>query len=1031
MLGNNGTSSSNRPAPISNKLDLDRYRYADKNGNRPGHSSVNQQKRQDQVGSSAGRKPISIDDDSDEESASSSSSSGSERPQKRRKFRRGKPPSEASSPIKPVEPAAKAPSIANGNKGKSVASQSPIVISDSGEDAAAKAAAGGSAGNVAPPHVRMARLFKPFIGVEECRKIYEEKEGNTREAMRALNQLKQQREREQGREGQERARPPSGAAMSQIAKFQGDRGAKQSSERPSTSQAPARTAAPAQDRSGRPARPKHSDDDSDGGSSRGGWSGSEDSDREYARRARGAVRWFNDASEETLMETVGCTAAQAKIIADLRPFASGDDAEEKLRARKGVTGKLFTDYIEILAAFQVVDKVLQKCEKRAEKLEKATTPEAVAADKHYLREKPRGMAADFELKDYQLEGVNWLALRYRMDTSCILADDMGTGKTCQVIAFLCSLKARGIEGPNLIVVPSSTLENWSRELKRFGPSLHYVVYAGSQDERRALRYELLEDRAGVDVILSSYNSATSKQDDPFFRKLGFNACVYDEGHQLKNQNTKIYASLMRVKANWRLLLTGTPLQNNLLELMSLLNFIMPRDFKHASEAVETIFKAKGGAGRDSQLSKSRVDRAKRMMGPFVLRRLKDAVLQLPPKTLRVEYCDMTATQAKVYKKVLARTRLELLEQDDTGGKAKKDKSSNILMRLRKAAIHPMLFRTIFTADKIKALARDYVKDDRNTNYDFQELLEDFAINSDAELSQLAGNYAVTTKHQVPGESWLNSGKIVALRRLIEDIRSRGEKLVIFSQFEMVLFVLMSALEEMKVQWIAFSGRTAVDERQDVIDRFQTDPDITVFLLTTKAGGVGVNLTAANWVIMMDQDVSVRGNTMDWTVLIFSLCAYQFNPQNDKQAEDRCWRIGQTKEVTVIKLISKGTIDEDILALGLQKLELAARVSGMEQGRGSRAGSVATSTSAAATPPPPAAAPASSSIMAKTASNSVDTSGAGTPTTLKGSEIGPDDEKEQEKAAQSLMSKLRSRVAGAGAGEQEQSDADDGDDIEIL
>lgn len=327
---------------------------------------------------------------------------------------------------------------------------------------------------------------------------------------------------------------------------------------------------------------------------------------------------------EVLVETVGCTAAQAKIISELRPFKSADDAERKLKATKGVTGKLFSDYIDILASFQTVDQILRKCEARAARLEKACSPEAVARDPLHLKKQPRNMGKDITLKDYQLEGVNWLSLRYRNETSCILADDMGTGKTCQVIAFLCDLKQRGVKGVNLVVAPSSTIENWSREMARFGPSLKLIVFAGSQAERRDLRYEIEEDHDDLDVIVTSYNSATSATDLKFFKKFGFNACIYDEGHQLKNQNTQNYKSLMQVRAKWRLLLTGTPLQNNLLELMSLLKFIMPHDFKNASEALETIFKAKSGA-KDSQLSKSRVDRAKKMMLPFVLRRIKDKV----------------------------------------------------------------------------------------------------------------------------------------------------------------------------------------------------------------------------------------------------------------------------------------------------------------------------------------------------------------------------------------------------------------------
>ncbi|CAO1613599.1 unnamed protein product [Parajaminaea phylloscopi] len=997
---NTGTSQSRG-------LGLDRFRYASptqpsatRSYSKPFSSVTAGTHRPGNVSRSTSNATIQRSDAETISSGSDSERGDRERPPKKKKFRRARAPS--SPEISPVKA-----TVSRAEESK----DRPIVVSDSGDDGGALDVAGSSFARQAE---RIANVLQGRFSQAECVRALRECKGSPKEALFMLQ--KRSGERSAAPDANRRvvsAMPsslrdgPSSSTSTTTAKF--IRQSNPLAVRPAGSIVRSAQAAGASARSSasssKPSKRADRSSDSDSGSGgRGGWGSASDSDRESSRRARAAVTWFNDASEATLVETIGCSAAQAKIIGELRPFDSADEAEEKLRATKGVTAKLFTDYIDLLASFAVVDQVLKRCEKRAARLEEACSPKAIAADEHHLKDKPRGMASEVELKDYQLDGVNWLSLRYRNDTSCILADDMGTGKTCQVIAFLCDLKDRGVKGVNLVVAPSSTVENWSRELKRFGPNLNFRVFAGSQAERREIRYEIEEDHRDLDVILTSYNSATAATDIRFFKKFGFNACVYDEGHQLKNQNTQNYRSLMQVGAQWRLLLTGTPLQNNLLELMSLLNFIMPRDFKNASSALEDIFKAKGNA-RDSQLSKSRVDRAKRMMGPFVLRRLKDKVLTLPPKKIHIEYCDMTPHQAKIYRKVLARTRLELLEHDDEGKatRKKKDQSSNILMRLRKGAIHPMMFRTIYTADKIKALARDYVKEPQFMDANLTHLEEDFAINSDAELSQLAAQYPHTRKHQVDGSAWLNSGKITALRRLIADIRSRGEKLVIFSQFEMALFLLMSALDEMQVRWIAFSGRTKVDERQGVIDEFQGNPDIPVFLLTTKAGGVGVNLTAANWVIMLDQD---------------------FNPQNDKQAEDRCWRIGQEKEVTVVKLISKGTIDEDILALGQQKLELAARVSGMETGAGGGA---------------------ANGHAADGESNGV----SGGKADAEGNDVPPavseavleDDSAAQENTTRSLLSKLRDRAqegaggsggtGGRGAKGAGGDDDDDDSDVEIL
>lgn len=372
---------------------------------------------------------------------------------------------------------------------------------------------------------------------------------------------------------------------------------------------------------------------------------------------------------------------------------------------------------------------------------------------------------------------------------------------------------------------------------------------------------------------------------------------------LKNRKSQKYDKLLKISAQWRLLLTGTPLQNNLQELISLLNFIMPEYFRDAEESLTAIFKVKPGAQKN-ELSKQRVERARKMMQPFVLRRKKDKVLtELCSKFERVELCEMTPPQKKLYQDALRRTQkviVQEVEGEETsktvragsrlrGGKAgaKENGSGNILMDLRKAANHPLLFRDYYDDAKIAALAKDYVKEPEHADENLQHLKEDFTINSDAQLSLLANSWPFTQKHKLPDSHWMNSGKIQALKRLIPEIQAKGDRILIFSQFTTVLDILCVALDIMGVKYVGFTGQTNVGDRQHLVDQFTNDDSITVFLLSTKAGGLGINLVAANWVIMYDQD---------------------FNPQNDKQAADRCYRMGQTKEVTVIKLISTETID---------------------------------------------------------------------------------------------------------------------------
>ncbi|KAJ1020725.1 hypothetical protein NDA16_004117 [Ustilago loliicola] len=697
-----------------------------------------------------------------------------------------------------------------------------------------------------------------------------------------------------------------------------------------------------------------------------------------------AVKWFNTADANALMDTTNCSAQQAETIIALRPFDDADDIEEKLGSKvaKGVTPRLFHQCKDLMAGYYEVDEVLARCEKIGRELSDAmaswlpdasqsvsrlaspavtasvntsvagsreSTPASTlnlssikkggsSTDKFYLEEQPKLLADGVKLKDYQLVGVNWLHLLYRKKTSCILADEMGLGKTAQVIAFFAQLKDMGIRGPHLVVAPSSVLENWDREFRFFAPTINVRKYYGSMKDRVELREDLAED-PDLEVILTTYDMAAGgPQDHSFLRKFGrrgcgrneckpgcdekgcraggFEVCVFDEGHMLKNRKSQKYDKLLKLKTRWRLLLTGTPLQNNLQELVSLLNFIMPEYFSDAEEALAAIFKVKAG-GQQNQLSKQRVDRAKKMMHPFVLRRLKDKVLtDLTTKTTRVEYCDMTPVQRKIYAQAVAKTKrvaaaeAEAAGQTTTRKKAavatSSKKSGHVLMELRKAANHPLLSRRLFDEAKIDAMARDLMKEPDYADYNFEHVKEDLRINTDAQLSFSAQSYPATRKHVLPGPEWMNSGKIQALQSLIPEIQAKGDRILIFSQFTMVLDILCVCLEHMGVKYVGFTGSTQVEDRQVLVDQFTNDPSITVFLLSTKAGGLGINLIAANWVILFDQD---------------------FNPHNDKQAADRSYRMGQTKPVTVVKLLSRGTIDEDIHALGERKLELADRVSG--------------------------------------------------------------------------------------------------------
>ncbi|KAI9745132.1 MAG: hypothetical protein M1818_001410 [Claussenomyces sp. TS43310] len=531
--------------------------------------------------------------------------------------------------------------------------------------------------------------------------------------------------------------------------------------------------------------------------------------------------------------------------------------------------------------------------------------------KNFLQ-KPTLMSEDITLKDYQLVGLNWLALLYKHNLSCILADDMGLGKTCQVIAFLSHLVGTGVSGPHLVIVPPSTLENWLREFQTFSPNLVVEPYYGSQNERAEAAERLLEQRGEINVVVSTYDFATKPVDNKFMRRLRPETCTYDEGHVLKNPKSLKYKALMKIPAAFRLLLTGTPLQNNLMELAALLAFILPDIFRAKADELDFIFKHKAttrDADHAALLSSQRIGRARSMLTPFVLRRKKDQVLKhMPAKRGRVEYCEMHPSQIAIYDgfraKAQERARLRL-----EGAKVPNDGENNPLMQLRKAAIHPMLFRRHFTEDKlVKMLPLLKRYEPTEFSQPDDKILQEMRNFSDYYLHYWCTLYPCIERFDVPDLAWMDSGKVDVLVQLLKRYKANGDRVLVFSQFTLVLDILESVLQTALIQYMRFDGTTKVNERQTLIDNFRDDTSITTFLLSTGAGGTGINLMFANKVIIFDSS---------------------FNPQDDIQAENRAHRVGQTKEVEVVRLVTKGTIEEQIYALGQSKLTLDNKVAGDE------------------------------------------------------------------------------------------------------
>ncbi|KAG9101373.1 hypothetical protein FRC06_003106 [Ceratobasidium sp. 370] len=783
---------------------------------------------------------------------------------------------------------------------------------------------------------------------------------------------------------------------------------------------------PKQDEDGASSGTEFDASDGDEGEAAGEWVADEATQRLEAE----ALGWFNEASEDALVEVTACTQSQAKIITSLRPFADIPSLKRALKRTKGVTQRFYDEYLNVQRGYSDVDSVLGEFEAIGRDLAaivgewgvdtngmnggedgglhlvtvptlaspqaagSASSPPSSERQKalsYLIPTQPHLLASGVVLKDYQLFGISWLNLLYKRGLSCILADEMGLGKTCQVVAFLAYLRGgarsgaddeddeasvRKSKGVHLVIVPSSTLENWAREFAKFAPSIRVATYYGSQKDRAGFREEYKRagrraERMGVDkdevdpgwdVLITTYQLAQGAElDRKFLSKSvkwesmgsGAQTCVFDEGHVLKNFQSQRYQQLMKIQARWRLLLTGTPLQNNLQELVSLISFILPGKFTaETTDSLRTIFKVRADS-HASLLSRERVSRAKTMMTPFVLRRRKDQVLKdLPNKTERIVWCNMTALQRSIYNETMRRSKKELEREaaelaartsaaaspspdaaDPSTSKGKKRaraadtiekksatkqanmkaktkaaeaSSAHVLMDLRKAASHPMLFRRRFDDTKVRAMAKGCLKEPEFEESVEALVVEDMEVMTDAELQVFAKRYKSVRKYALQDECFLDAGKVEELLRLLEGYKTEGRRVLVFSQFTQILDILKVVLDHVGVKYLVLTGSTPVDARQSLVDRFTEDESIPVFLLSTRAGGMGINLTAASVVIMFDQD---------------------FNPHNDRQAADRSYRIGQKRDVDVVKLITKETIEEDILRLGQTKLALDEAVAG--------------------------------------------------------------------------------------------------------
>ncbi|XP_053921227.1 SWI/SNF-related matrix-associated actin-dependent regulator of chromatin subfamily A containing DEAD/H box 1 isoform X2 [Cuculus canorus] len=619
------------------------------------------------------------------------------------------------------------------------------------------------------------------------------------------------------------------------------------------------------------------------------------------------LSFLQDASPSELTLIPQCSQKKAQKIIALRPFNSWESLFAKMTQTVGLSEDIVWNCKILLKERDVVLKLMNKCEEISNKLTRQVTRITEQGGCGWNIDQPVILNRSLELKPYQKIGLNWLALLHKHRLNGILADEMGLGKTIQAIAFLAYLYQGGDQGPHLIVVPASTLDNWIREVRLWCPELNVLFYYGSQEDRKHLRMDINNKVVDFNVIVTTYNCAISSPEDRgLFRRLKLNYAIFDEGHMLKNMSSVRYQHLMTINAKNRLLLTGTPVQNNLLELMSLLNFVMPHMFSSSTSEIRRMFSSKTKSAEEQSIyEKERIAHAKQIIKPFILRRVKDEVLkQLPPKKDIIELCPMSEKQEQLYCDLLNKLKKSI------NGNEKNSDMGNVMMQLRKMANHPLLHRQYYTTDKLRKMSMLMLKEPTHCDANPDLIFEDMTVMTDFELHLLCKQYSHVSDFKLDMDQILDSGKFRALERILSDLKEKGDRVVLFSQFTMMLDILEVFLNHWQHRYIRLDGKTQISDRIHLIDQFNTDMGIFVFLLSTKAGGLGINLTSANVVILHDIDC---------------------NPYNDKQAEDRCHRVGQTREVKVIKLISSGTIEESMLKISQQKLKLEQDMTAADSG----------------------------------------------------------------------------------------------------
>ncbi|KRX09098.1 Zinc finger, FYVE/PHD-type [Pseudocohnilembus persalinus] len=483
------------------------------------------------------------------------------------------------------------------------------------------------------------------------------------------------------------------------------------------------------------------------------------------------------------------------------------------------------------------------------------------------------------LHSFQLYGVKWISDSYNKGNNVILADEMGLGKTIQTLSFLNYLfYEKDIDGPFLVVVPATTMYNWHKETEVWASKMNVIVYMGNPDAREQMRntdfyFKVRSDNKGkvknnipkFHVLITSYDTVIN--DIAYLRKFNWESMVVDEAHRLKNNESKFFRIAQTLKTKHKLLLTGTPLQNNIVELINLIEFICPQKAKSLKsyDSLKIFLNSQAHITKEQQENITEEDKKQglseltEVLQPHLLRRKKgDVDIQLPEMEEIIVKLALTDNQKYYYKNVLVKNYDNLKILDTKSKQISKFSLLNILMNLRLICNHPYLFL--------------YKK-----------------------------KYDLPTKENFMQEFVNNSNKLKFLCRVLPKLLQGNHKILIFSQFVMMLDILGDYLSYMQTSFERLDGQTSVVDRQRIIDQFNDKGSKSnVFLLSTRAGGLGINLTSADTIFFIDSD---------------------FNPYRDVQAISRAHRMGQVSKVKVYRLVSKYSAEEKIIEVATKKLLL--------------------------------------------------------------------------------------------------------------